>query len=262
MSGDRSVRPSAPPAGWRVDVTPEERRAIEAVTGPVAGLDLLRAVRDGRGRAFQRLEFLGDSVLDLVLAVHTAAEPDCPGCAVAHHRGDPSRLVTDHRLAEQARACGVGEWLEWDSSDDRLADLVETCVAVSWRSGGWAQAAAVVDVLVHPLGDVVSRVLVSGLTDLSTSTASERRLGASLLELAAALTVSDGWPDADEGELSQRRASIHRAERVAAHAARHRLVPPGGDADAVSDRVEQWLARRLVRAGADAAVAEARAVLG
>jgi hypothetical protein len=232
------------------------------VTGPVAGLDLLRAVRDGRGRVFQRLEFLGDSVLDLVLAVHAATEPGCPVCAAGRHPGDPDRLVTDRRLAERARVCGVGGWLEWDASDDRLADLVETCVAVAWRSGGWEQAAAVVDLVVHPLGDVTSRVLVSGVTDLQPSTASERRLGASVLELAAAVLVYDGSPDADEGELSQHRASVHRAERVADYAARHRLVPSGGDAASVSDRVEQWLARRLVGGGADAALADARAVLG
>lgn len=257
MSGARAVggaRPPAPPAQRRPDVTPTERRAIEAVTGPVAGLDLLLALRDGRGRDFQRLEFLGDSVLDLVLAVHAAAEPGCPG--------DPARLVTDHQLAEQARACGVGDWLEWDASDDRLADLVESCVAVAWRSGGWEQVAATVDLVVHPVGDVTSRVLVSGRPDLPTTTASEEQLGSAVLELAAAVLVSEGWPDAEEGELSQRRASIHRAERVAAFASRSGRVPAGGDADTVSNRVERWLARVLVGEGADVSVAEARVVLG
>jgi dsRNA-specific ribonuclease len=93
-------------------------------------------VRDARGRTSQRLEFLGDSALDLTLATHVAVEPDCPACPASPRRGDPARLVTDRRLAERARAHGMGDWLEWEASDDRLADLVETAVAAVERRFG------------------------------------------------------------------------------------------------------------------------------
>jgi dsRNA-specific ribonuclease len=261
VSGPAS-RPSAPPASLRPTVTAEERTLVEQVVGPVADDVLLRAVRDARGRTFQRLEFLGDSVLDLLLAIHVAVEPDCPACLASPRRGDPSRLVTDRRLAERARAHGMGDWLEWEASDDRMADLVETAVAAAWLSGGWGQAVPVVRAVVHPVGPEAARVLDLGGAAAAPATAAvERRLGASVLELAAAVDAYRRLPDADEGALSQHRAQRHRAPRVAAYAARTGLAPAGGDPDVVSDRVERWLARELLEHGADAALATASDVL-
>ena len=141
-------RPDTPPAGLRADVSASERVAVEAVTGGLPP-DLLRAVRDGRGREFQRLEFLGDSVLDVLLTAHAVVSPNCPECAKAG--GNVGRLVTDAALAAKAEELDLGSWLEWRASPERLADLVETCIAAAWISGGWAQAIAVVERTVHPL---------------------------------------------------------------------------------------------------------------
>ena len=141
-------RPDTPPAGLRADVSASERVAVEAVTGGLPP-DLLRAVRDGRGREFQRLEFLGDSVLDVLLTAHAVVSPSCPECAKVG--GNVGRLVTDAALAAKAEGLDLGSWLEWRASPERLADLVEACIAAAWISGGWAQAIAVVERTVHPL---------------------------------------------------------------------------------------------------------------
>lgn len=254
-------RPATPPPRLRPTVTPQERVAIELVIGPVPDDELLRAVRDGRGRAFQRLELLGDSVLDLVLAVHAVVEPGCVTCLRTGHPGEPARLVTDRRLARQARERGLGSWLEWEASDDRLADLVETSVAVAWRARGWAGACDVVAAVVHPLGSEVVHALRGGGTDAVGQAATARRLGASVLELAAAWWVFRALPDADEGELSAARARIHRATRIAEQVVGSGVVDAVGDPGTVTNRVERWLAETLLRDGADRALADAEAVL-
>ena len=95
--------PDTPPPRLRVDVSADERAAIVAVTGELP-LPALRAVRDGRGLEFQRLEFLGDSVLDVLVSAHAAFDPQCPNCARAG--GNVARLVTDVALAARHGAVG------------------------------------------------------------------------------------------------------------------------------------------------------------
>ncbi len=250
-------RPLAPPPTLRATLDGPERQLIQAVVGP-ADDDLLRPLRDARGREFQRLEFLGDSVLDLVLAVHACAEPTCPSCRRVD--GHVTRLVTDVQLGRRARSRGLGDWLEWQASDERLADLVEACVAVAFVAGSWARACACTASLVHPLGPATTRTLEQGWVGPDTPTP-VRATGSALLELAAGQTVFVQHPDADEGELSRRRAELHQASRVAHRARRRHLVDEHGADAGVSDRVEVLLADRLLSAGADAALQDAVSVL-
>jgi dsRNA-specific ribonuclease len=256
-----SGRPRKPPPYLRPDLRDDEHAAIVAAVGPLSD-GLARAIRDGRGEAFQRLEFLGDSVLDLLLTVHAVVEPDCPHCRAVG--GDVARLVTDQRLAQRAAATGFGSWLEWDASGERLADLVEACVAAAWLAGSWPQAVAYSATMVHPIDATVVAVLIgeSGHRLVSTSIRAERRVGASILELAAAHAAFDADPDADEGELSRVRAANHRTARVAAHARRTGIVDARGDDAVVSNRVEGLLAAQLRSDGADYALTSARDVLG
>lgn len=254
-------RPTTPPSRLRPTVDEGERAAIEQVLGPVPDAALLRAVRDGRGRDFQRLEFLGDSVLDLLLALHAVVEAGCPLCGGSGGRPEVSRLVTDRVLARQARDHDLGDWLEWEPSDERLADLVETSVAVAWLSRGWSGACDVAGELVHPLGPAVAGALVGEGPADAGSAAARRRLGAALLELAAADGLYRRLPGADEGELSQQRALLHRGARVAAWAESSGVVDPVGDPATVSNRVERSLADQLLAQGVDIALAQADAVL-
>jgi len=251
------IRPLAPPPLLRPTLDDDERRLILAIVGP-ADDRWVRALRDARGQEFERLEFVGDSVLDVVLAVHTVAEPSCSRCRSVD--GHVTRLATDARLGRHARTHGLGQWLEWEASDDRLADLVEACAAVSFLAGSWSQVVAYINTVVHPMSHVTGELLARGWVG-ADAPAAPRGVGSALLELAAALTVFSRLPDADEGELSTRRAALHRASRVADHARQRHLVDGRGADAVVSDRVEVLLARELLRRGADAAVQQAVTVL-
>jgi dsRNA-specific ribonuclease len=240
--------PETPPPYLRASVTADERAQIEAMLGPITDDDALHAVRNGRGRQFQRLEFLGDSVLDVILVVHEWAEPACPDCA----RREASADASDVHLAEAARNTGLGAWLEWRASAERIADLVETCVAACWLSGRWVQAARFVAQVVHPVGEVTVASLLAGAGGLEPGRMG-RRAGSAILELAAADGVVHGYPDADEGELSTRRATVHRAAAVAV-IARQSGVTQRGDPELVLSAVENQVAATLAAEGADAAL--------
>jgi hypothetical protein len=242
-----------PPPRLRSKVSAQERALITDAVGPLADDRLVRAVRDGRGREFQRLEFLGDSVLDLVLAAHRWVEPSCRACR------DASQVASDRHLAQVARAAGLGAWLEWDASDDRIADLVETCVAATWLTGRWPRAVGFAARVVHPFGDATGKLLAAGGQSLPPGREA-RRVGAAVLELAAASGLFDELALADEGELSRRRALVHDADQVAARVRRREQV--SGDAETVVSRVEDALAAQLADAGADAALTAARPLLG
>jgi hypothetical protein len=240
--------PDTPPPSLRPSITERERAEIESTLGPVSDPVALRAVRDGRGKQFQRLELLGDSVLDVVLTVHRWAEPGCPSC----DDREAATVVSDLRLAEAAVRAGLGAWLEWRASDERIADLVETCVAACWLSGRWPQTVLFVDRVVHPVGGATRDALVSGDSSLRAGR-SGRRVGSALLELAAADGLVQRFPDADEGELSKRRAAVHRATAIAAIAAT-RPSAPRGDPDMVLSQVEDEVADVLADRGADQAL--------
>jgi len=249
------VTSETPPPYLRSDVSARERQQIEALLGPLDDERLLRAVRDGRGRQFQRLEFLGDSVLDVVLAVHRWIEPLCAACAGDRRHAEAS----DRHLTEAARRAGVGEWLEWRASGERIADVVETCIAACWFSGGWRQVSPFVGTVVHPLGDDTSQALATGLVGEPGRAA--RRVGSSVLELASGHRTFTALPDADEGALSTARAAVHEAHAVALRAAALQDMAGvrfvRGDDDSVLSQVEDLLAGVLGRSGADAALTAA-----
>ena len=112
------------------------------------------------------------------------------------------------------------------------------------------------------MGAKVAATLERGGVDLEGPRGSkpERRLGSSVLELTASYQAFVEYPSADEGELSARRAEVHRTSRVAGFARRHQLADDSEDA-VVSNIVEVELARRLLSCGGDAALGLARDVL-
>ncbi|HUV47604.1 MAG TPA: hypothetical protein VMX11_01390 [Actinomycetes bacterium] len=240
--------PGTPPPELRLSITDVERTQIIEVLGPIPDEPTLLAVRDGRGKQFQRLEFLGDSVLDVMLAVHQWCEPECIHCR------QPGAVVdsSDRHLAEVAVQAGLGAWLEWAASAERLADLVETCVAACWMSGRWAQALAFASQLVHPMGSETASALSIGLSGLDAGRAG-RRVGSAFLELAAAYGLMQAFADADEGELSERRAQIHRVSAIAA-VARSRGGSLRGDPETLLSHVEDQVAEQLAAQGADVAL--------
>lgn len=99
----------------------------------------------------QRLEFLGDAVLQVVLS-HALYErlPEADEGALTKTR---ARLVNRRALAERARGLGLGPWLILSSAEDRhggrervsaLADAFEAVVGAVLLDGGFEAAQAFV----------------------------------------------------------------------------------------------------------------------
>jgi ribonuclease III len=110
------------------------------------------------GADFERLEFLGDRVVSLVVAeLLTERFP-------TEEEGDLAKrhayLVRGDQLAEHARALGIGEALTLSTSENQgggrdnpavLADAFEAVVAAVYVDGGFAVARAFVRRLFEPL---------------------------------------------------------------------------------------------------------------
>ena len=254
-------RPAAPPPSLRAVVTERQRAAITARLGDLPE-PLLHAVRDARGREFQRLEFLGDAVLELVVRFH--ARVAGAGCAVCS--GDADVLVTDAALADAAERTHLDEWLEWQPSRAREADLVEACACAVWLAHGWVALAQYADQVVHPLAPVAPADVGTGwhgalAPDLHRA---HEVLGASVLEVAAAhLAYADA--SADEFALTKHRNRLyerHRVVKLAAAAGWLDDVPRAARALAEArDRVEQRLADLALAEGLEVAVDAATALL-
>lgn len=114
------------------------------------------AKRSGVG--FERLEFLGDRVVALVVAdLLTRKFPD-------EDEGDLAKrhafLVRRDALAEHGRALGIGAALALSNSEEQgggrdasgvLADAFEACVGAVFRDGGFQAARALVAMMFEPL---------------------------------------------------------------------------------------------------------------
>jgi ribonuclease-3 len=120
---------------------------LQAVTHPSYGHE----VTVHHGGDYQRLEFLGDAVLGMLLAEMLYIRyPEW-------HEGDlsqlRSRLAGQDVLAERARALGIGEFFllgrgekqtAGQEKDSILADVLESIIAALYRDGGIQAARALV----------------------------------------------------------------------------------------------------------------------
>ena len=188
-----------------------QRIAVAARLGPLTP-SAMEAIRTCRGREFQRLELIGDSILEVVLHAHTViVGPSCPLC-----EGRADRFTTDAHLGELARAINLGDWLDWHPSEHRMADLVEACVGATWVSGKWPQVVAFVAAELHPLPPDERRRLLQGGAQVHPEAPARAReiLGAAILEAAASTSAYRRYPEADEGELSRVKARMLSGEHV------------------------------------------------
>jgi ribonuclease-3 len=102
-----------------------------------------RAWEEGGGRGNERLEFLGDAVLDLVVAEHLfAARPDWSEGDLTRAR---AALVNSRTLAARAHALGVAHFARLGRTEERsggarkdrvLANLFEALVGALYLDGG------------------------------------------------------------------------------------------------------------------------------
>ena len=232
-----SVRPEHPSARLRTHATGEELAALTQVLGASVPEGSAVALLDPRGRRFQRLEWLGDSVLDAVVALHQAAGPAC--CRDAD-------LTSDAALAP----CGVAllPVLDWQPGPERSADLVEACVGAAWLVSA-STAGTVVGRLVHPCPP--TRPAWAGDAETCAGLAAPARVGASVLELHVSLDLWSRYPDADEGQLS--RARRPRLSRAVLGLPR----PCSNDSEHLLDHVQAGVGRVAVRDGLLAGLAHA-----
>jgi dsRNA-specific ribonuclease len=242
-------------------VTDRQRAAIAAVIGGAASPDVVLAIRDARGRTFQRLEFLGDPLLELMEGLVDVVV----AAAVPHHHA-----TTDRALSRQAQALGAADWLEWTPSDQRLADLVEAVAGAAYVTGGWRAVGAIHQRLRGPLPHDVLELLTAPadppgrLVSTTTIDRAHAALGASVLETSATLAVYWLDPLADEGDLSALRRERHVTARIAAWARSHPAdlgVDPRADDAPLSDAVEHLLGMLATTQGPSTAVAVADRIL-
>lgn len=105
------------------------------------------AVPSNGGGNYQRLEFLGDAVLGLLLGEMLFEQyPDWNEGALSQLR---SRLVGQDVLANRARVLGVGSYILLGRGEERsageekdaiLADVMEALIAAIYRDGGLQEA--------------------------------------------------------------------------------------------------------------------------
>ncbi len=221
-----------PPDRLRTTSTPEDRALLNAVLGVVVPVDDVPALLDPRGARFQRLEWLGDSLLDVLVARVRASEPSL-------RRQD---LTSDAALAERVLATGLPERLDWEPSPQRLADLVEAAIAAGHRAAGFFGARTVAVRL-------VSEVLAQPAVPKGLTAAQAAEAGSAVMEAAVALLLFAKHPDDDEGELSTRRAGLLDSDRVA-----RRHGDGQGPVGEQVDRLQAELGRVLVIRGEQAAV--------
>ncbi|WP_040339569.1 hypothetical protein [Candidatus Blastococcus massiliensis] len=258
---------TVPPPHRRRAASPDEALALARALGTTAPLRRsdVAALLDPRGHRFQRLEWLGDSLLDHVTAHHRVLVVEDGGecCAGRSHAG----LVSDRDLAASVEDAGVLHLLDWRPGVRRRADLVEACVAAAWLAGGWADALAAAATLVHAaFARDRDRLLRGGAPHRPEPPCSSddfRRaatLGSFTLEAAASvhLVAVDAG---DEGELSARRHPLLAGRRLVREAG---VRPPCGPTSSGHhlDHVQALVGMAQLRDGAVAAVATASGVLG
>jgi ribonuclease-3 len=126
----------------------------------------------GSGPDYERLEFLGDAVLGLVVS-HRLMEryPELQDNALSVTR---AQIVSETGLAEVAVGFGLGEWLELGRGEDRsggrgkpsiLADAVEAVIAAVYLDGGFPAA---FDLVARLLAGRIETVNVKGFYDFKT----------------------------------------------------------------------------------------------
>lgn len=256
-SGDAHVL--IPPPVQPGPLTLEQRKAITELIGDDADESIILAIRDARGRDFQRLEFIGDSLLELLESIDDLRSDG----HVPQHRS-----TTDAALARAARRLGAERWLEWVPSQQRHADLVEAVAGAAYVTGGWPQVGQVFTRVVRDGVDGLAQLIeqpcrppIDAMPSPDRFDRATATLGASVLEAAATIEVYRAHPLGDAGDLSNARRGLHVTVFVAAWALARGIRHPSGDAAATSDLVETWLGDLTLERGPATSIAEALVVL-
>jgi ribonuclease-3 len=160
----------------------------------------------------ERLEFLGDAVLGLVVTDHIfRAYPELPEGELAKVRAS---VVSAAALAEVALELGLGPVLKLGKGEDAsggrekpsiLADATEAVIGAVYLDGGWDAAA---DLLLSLLGDRISDAAAGpGGQDYKTRL---QELAARAYETLPDYEVTDEGPDHAKRFFASVRVGEHR----------------------------------------------------
>lgn len=287
--------------GWRDDLDGElasDVARLDAALGVVLGhRDYVDALLDPRGHLFQRLEYVGDSLLDTAVLVALVAMQPWDEPSLAFLAVEQQALVSDHALGRVAARRGLPDVRTFPVSVHRLGDRVEACIGAVWADLGVEQAMQVADrLVVRPglHGQLLAPAEPSLPADLSGATAYEdaarvcghdpvarswyaaaaaggaprRRLAAvgdAVLEAACSTAQYVDDPQASEALMSEERRAATSNAALAARA--HDLGLAGhhdgdGDRRSIADEAQALVGAVALDGGVRAGLDVAAAVLG
>jgi dsRNA-specific ribonuclease len=257
---------------WRAHLEGEPARDVEQLDRAL-GLRLesrvvVDALLDPRGPLFQRLEYVGDAILDMVVVQALVRLQPWTEPSLAMINGEQQALVSDHALSRVAERRELPPVRTFAVSVHRLGDRIEAAIGAAWADSGIGAAVEVATRLVvrpglHHLpvlgavpdttGDdrYETAARVCGHDPLepawygaaATGGAPRRRLanvGNAVLEAALSMAQYVDSPWATEAEMSEERRTATSNAVLAERAVDLGLVRPDDDQDsrAVADEVQ------------------------
>ncbi len=137
--------------GLRPDVARDLAQLDRALGHALVREDLARALLDPRGHLFQRLEYVGDSILDAVVVAELVRIEPWDESSLRMISGEQQALVSDHALGRVAARRGLPAVRTFPASRHRLADRIEASIGALWADAGIEEAErAAYDLVVRP----------------------------------------------------------------------------------------------------------------
>jgi len=284
-------------SGWRDDVEGDlaaDVAHLDAALGvALHDQSYVRALIDPSGHVFQRLEYVGDALLDAVLLQQLVLLEPWSEPSLAAVNGEQQALVSDHALGRVAARRGLPEVRTFTVSHQRLADRIEAAIGAAWADSGLDAAEEVASRLVVTPG-LVDLPRVAGIPDsvvgddrfeLAARVCGHdpvtvawyaaaahpgpprRRLavvGNAVLETACATAQYVEDPLTTEAQMSEERRIATSNAVLAGRARELGLVAPDdfGDRRAVADEVQALVGAVTLDAGTAAGLEVAASVLG
>lgn len=254
--------------------------------------DLVHALIDPRGPMFQRLEYVGDSILDAVVVRELVRLEAWDETSLALINGEQQAMVSDRALGRVAARRALPAVRTFSASKHRLADRIEASIGALWVDRGIDDAAtAAYELVVRPavagipprhelpeaprsaryesaareLGHEPVETVWFGAAALAGPT--RRRLavvGDSVIETAMSTAQFVEEPDASEADLSEERRGA-TSNATLAHRA-HELGLEGrhddlDDRRAMADEVQALVGAATLDGGLRAGLVVASGVL-
>jgi dsRNA-specific ribonuclease len=250
------------------------------------------ALVDPRGHLFQRLEYVGDALLDsVVLQSLVRIEPWTEG-DLSIVNGEQQALVSDHALGRVAARRGLPDVRAFTASRHRLADRIEAAIGAAWADAGISAAEGVATALVVAPGlrhvQLHAEAPDAGADDRYETAArkcgheplthawygaaagggaARRRLavvGNAVLEAAFSTAQYVESPWASEAEMSEERRTATSNAALAERAHHLGLVVGGDPTDrrSVADEVQALVGAATMDGGTRAGLEVAAGVLG